>query len=158
MKVKYETELFNDEISNVLHKIELISINDDKLLTKPVNIMDIIERDDRNLLENNRIVNMTRIDWGKTMSISNQYIQRNILRYMLGPFGYYVYSTDDSDIPHEIDVSNNSQGFDLVAITPDKRNIRIQCKIRQVNGCYDYSQQIHFETTRRNSEKNKVRK
>jgi hypothetical protein len=117
--------------------------------------MDIIETDDKNLLENNRIIFMTRIDWGKTISVSNQYIQRNILRYMLKSFGYLVYSTDDIDIPSDIIISNNSSGFDLVIITPENKNIRVQSKLRQVNGINDYSQQIHFETTRRNSKKNK---
>ncbi len=121
---------------------------------KPINIMDIIENDDRTLLENNRIANMQRIDWGKTMAVSNQYIQRNILRYMLSPFGFSVYSTDDSDMP-EISIANNSPGFDLVVVTPENKIIRIQSKLRQVKGINDYSQQIHFETTRRNSEKNK---
>lgn len=37
--------------------------------------MYIIEEDDKILLENTRIVNMSRIDWGKTMAVSNQYIQ-----------------------------------------------------------------------------------
>jgi len=119
-----------------------------------IDIMDIIELDDRNLLTNNRIINMSRIDWGKTMAVSNQYIQRNILRYMLMPYGYYVYSTDDSDIPN-IDIKNNSPGFDLLIISPNGEHIRVQSKLRQVNGKNDYSHQIHFETTRRNSEKNK---
>jgi hypothetical protein len=44
------------------------------------NIMDIIEQDDLYLLQNYRIKNMSRIDWAKTMAVSNQYIQRNILR------------------------------------------------------------------------------
>ena len=51
-----------------------------------INLMDIIEDDDKKLLENNRIIKMSRIDWSKTMAVSNQYIQRNILRYMLEPF------------------------------------------------------------------------
>jgi hypothetical protein len=119
-----------------------------------INIMDIIEKDDRNLLENNRIENMARIDWGKTMAVSNQYIQRNILRYMLSPYGFLVYSTDDIDIP-KINIANNSPGFDLVVVTPENKIIRVQSKLRQVNGINDYSKQIHFETTRRNSEKNK---
>lgn len=128
---------------------EVINVED-----KPINIMDIIENDDRTLLENNRIANMQRIDWGKTMAVSNQYIQRNILRYMLSPFGFSVYSTDDSDLP-EISIANNSPGFDLVVVTPENKIIRIQSKLRQVKGINDYSQQVHFETTRRNSEKNK---
>jgi len=106
------------------------------------------------LLENNRIANMSRIDWGKTMAVSNQYIQRNILRYMLEKFGYYIYSTDDIEINHLIN-KNNSSGYDLLIITPTNKNIRIQSKLRQVNGNEDYSHQIHFETTRRNCEKNK---
>ncbi len=119
-----------------------------------VNIMDIIEVEDRNLLENKRISSMSRIDWGKTMAVSNQYIQRNILRHMLSPYGYTVYSTDDNDFP-DINIKNNSPGFDLVVISPEGKCIRVQSKLRQVKGVHDYSQQIHFETTRRNSEKNK---
>lgn len=91
---------------------------------------------------------------GKTIAVSNQYIQRNILRYMLAPYGYFVYSTDDHDMP-EIDIKNNSPGFDLVIVSPDGKYIRVQSKLRQVKGINDYSQQTHFETTRRNSEKNK---
>ena len=121
---------------------------------EPINIMDIIENDDRNLLENDRIANMARIDWGKTVAVSNQYIQRDILRHILCPFGYSVHSTDDSDMP-EISIANNSPGFDLVVVTPENKITRVQSKLRQVKGIHDCSQQIHFETTRRNSEKNK---
>jgi transcription elongation factor Elf1 len=117
-------------------------------------IMNVIEDIDRKLLENDRIANMSRIDWGKTMAVSNQFIQRNILRYMLEPYGYSVYSTDDADMP-SIDIANNSPGFDLIIVTPPGKHIRVQSKLRQVKGINDYSQQIHFETTRRNSEKNK---
>ena len=119
-----------------------------------INIMDIIEKEDKELLENNRIATMSRIDWGKTMAVSNQYIQRNILRSMLEPFGYSVYSTDDADMP-AINIANNSPGFDLLIVTPENKHIRIQSKLRQVDGKSDCSKQTHFETTRRNSEKNK---
>ena len=119
-----------------------------------MDIMTLIDDDDKSLLENRRVINMSRIDWGKTISISNQYIQRNILRYMLNIYGYSVYSTDDDDIPI-INIKNNSPGFDLLIITPENKHIRVQSKLRQVKGIYDYSQQVHFETTRRNSEKNK---
>ena len=96
------------------------------------------------------------MDWGKTIAISNQYIQRNILKHKLEPFGFRVYSTDDIDLPDlpEINISNNSPGFDLLIVSPEGKNIRIQSKLRQVKGITDYSQQIHFETTRRNSKKN----
>jgi hypothetical protein len=98
---------------------------------------------------------MERIDWGRTMAISNQYIQRNILRYMLEPYNYKVYTTNDKLENIAIDIKNNSPGFDLVIVSPDNKIIRVQSKLRQVKGLYDYSQQIHFETTRRNSNKNK---
>jgi hypothetical protein len=118
-------------------------------------IMDIIDEDDKNLLLNRRICNMSRIDWGKTMAISNQYIHRNILRKMLCKFGYEVYSTDDDDLPCSVKIRNNSPGFDLVIVTPNGKHLRIQSKLRQVKGTYAHSQQTHFETTRRNCEKNK---
>ena len=137
--------------------LEVLDIEEISKTNEPnislVNIMDIIEQDDRTLLENNRIANMSRIDWGKTMAVSNQYIQRNILRFMLEQKGYSIYTTDDENIP-ELDIANNSPGFDLIIVTPEKKNIRIQSKLRQVKGIKDYSQQIHFETTRRNSQKN----
>lgn len=92
-----------------------------------INLMDIIEDDDKKLLENNRIIKMSRIDWSKTMAVSNQYIQRNILRYMLEPFDYSVYSVDDEEIPN-ISIKNNASGFDLIIITSDNKKIRIQSK------------------------------
>jgi len=144
-------EIVTSSSENVKRPVFII---EDAEQSEECNIMDIIETEDRNLLENNRISNMARIDWGKTMAVSNQYIQRNILRYMLKPYGYSVYSTDDLDMP-SIDIANNSPGFDLVIVSPCGKNIRVQSKLRQVKGIYDYSQQIHFETTRRNSEKNK---
>ena len=123
--------------------------------TSKIDLMDIIENDDKILLMNNRIANMSRIDWGKTMAVSNQYIQRNILRHKLEPLGYLVYSTDDNDLPETINTANNSPGFDLIIITPENKSLRIQSKLRQVNGSNDCSRQTHFETTRRHSEKNK---
>ena len=117
----------------------------------PTDIMNIIDKWDRDMLENPRIANMSRIDWGKTMAVPNQYIQRNILRYMLPD--YSVYSTDDPDLP-DIDIKNNSPGFDLLAVSSYGKRIRIQSKLRQVDGVDDYSRQTHFETTRRHSEKN----
>lgn len=125
-----------------------------KTLPHVVDIMKIIEIQDRNLLENSRIFNMSRIDWGKTMAVSNQYIQRNILRAKLEKHGFKVYSTDDDDLP-EIDTANNSPGWDLLIVKPDGTFLRVQSKLRQVKGITDYSQQTHFETTRRNSVKNK---
>lgn len=139
------------EVENV---VENVAENVVENVAELVDIMSIIDSDDRALLENKRIINMKKIDWGKTMAISNQYIQRNILRYMLEPHGYKVYSTDDDDLPN-VDTKNNSPGFDLLIVTSEGKQLRVQSKLRQVTGVNDYSQQTHFETTRRNSEKNK---
>ena len=54
---------------------------------------------------------------------------------MLSPYGYLVYSTDDIDIPI-INLKNNSPGFDLLIITPENINIRVQSKLRQVRGLF----------------------
>ena len=43
-----------------------------------LDIMKIIEKDDLELLNNKRIYEMGRMDWGKTIAISNQYIHRHI--------------------------------------------------------------------------------
>jgi hypothetical protein len=105
---------------------------------------------DRQLMFNERVVNMSRIDWGKTMSISNQYIQQCILQDKLGS-GFQVFSTDETSY-----AANNSPGYDLLVTNPERqKQWRVQSKLRQVNGKKsDVSHQIHFETTRRNSSKN----
>jgi len=124
-------------------------------MTEKIDIMTIIEPEDRFLLENKRISTMSKNDWGKTMAVSNQYIQRNLLRHLLEQYHYRIYCVDDADFPKEISVYNNATGFDLVIISPLNRIFRIQSKLRQVNGLCNFSQRIHFETTRRNSRKNK---
>lgn len=105
---------------------------------------------DRQLMFNERVVNMSRIDWGKTMSISNQYIQQCILQNVLGD-SFQVFSTEQTNY-----AANNSPGYDLLVTNPEQqKQWRVQSKLRQVNGKKsDVSHQIHFETTRRNSSKN----
>ena len=117
-----------------------------------VDIMKIIDPEDKELLLNKRVYNMSRLDFGKTIAVSNQYIQQRILQKCLTDDE--VLSTDDT-IPEYIDTKNNSPGFDLIIIKQDKSYIKIQSKFRQVNGLTDLSRQLHFETTRRNSTKNK---
>ena len=116
--------------------------------------MNVIEDDDKLMLQNGRVKNMSVIDWGKTMAISNQYIHKALLQNCLGP-EFKVYSTDDDDFPTDLDIKNNSPGFDLVIRLPNGTYKTIQSKLRQVDGLTDTSRQTHFETTRRNSKKNK---
>ena len=147
-----KTIIYNNESKSILNE----KMNTEIYTSVTRDIMNLIEIEDIELLKNNRILNMTRNDWGKTISVSNQYIQRNILKHMLCKYGdYNVYSTDEKIKWNNIDIKNNSPGFDLVIQTPDDKYIRVQSKLRQVRGIHDWSQQIHFETTRRNSKKNK---
>mgnify|MGYP003386427735 FL=1 len=143
-----ENKKNSDDINNLINETKKLSISN------KIDIMEIIEKEDLELLNNKRIYEMSRMDWGKTMAISNQYIQRNILKKNLEKFNYKVYSTDDKDLPTKINTMNNSPGYDIIVITPNKKTVRIQSKLRQVKGINDYSQQVHFETTRRNSKKN----
>ncbi len=125
--------------------------NNVKITDNNFDIMELIDEEDKELLNNKRILYMSKIDWGKTISISNQYIQRNILRKFCKNLN--IYCTDDKDLPKDINIGNNSPGFDIV-IKSNNKIIKIQSKLRQVEGNFDYSQQIDFETTRRNSKKN----
>jgi len=91
-------------------------------------------------------------DWGKNVSIPNQYFGRDILNALL-PDEYTVYTTDDDDCP-DIDTTNNSPGFDIIVKYPNGKLKRIQSKLRQVIGITPFSRQVLIETTRRNSKKN----
>ena len=151
----------NDSISLLINSIDNMKLDDIDIMNNnikldDIDIMNIIDLDDKSIIQNNRVLNMSVNDWGKQIAIFNQYIQRNILRYMLKPYGYSVYCVGD-DIPPPLPFSNNnnSPGFDIIIITPEKKYIRVQSKLRQTNGKDDYSKQINFETTRRNSNKNK---
>lgn len=147
-------------MDKITDKLSKLSIKDND--NKKIDIMDIICIEDKELLMNKRILNMSKIDWGKTISISNQYIQRNILRYFLKQHKIKVYTTDDDKFEkyknkYKIKTNSNSSGFDLIIINKNKKIFRIQSKLRQVEGKTDYSRQIYIETTRRNSKKNQKR-
>lgn len=113
-------------------------------------LMSVICPDAKQLIENRIIQNMSIIDWGKAMARCNEIIQKNILKSI----GIEAYDPEtDVDCP-EMNIANNSPGFDILAKNSKGKMSRIQCKLRQVKGVTDFSQQIHFETTRRHSKKN----
>lgn len=77
------------------------------------------------------------------MARCNEIIQKDILKSI----GIKTYDPEtDVDCP-EINIANNSPGFDILAKNSNG-------KLRQVRGVSDFSQQIHFETTRRHTKKN----
>ena len=117
----------------------------------------LIEQCDLNLISNPRIMNMSVIDWGKTMAISNEWILKSLMN-KLG--GIQTVHTDEcvkgSEGLHlleqnNIDISNNGAGFDCLVLAG---GFRVQCKLRQFKGKTPYSTQLHFENTRRKSAKN----
>ena len=102
------------------------------------------------LLTNPIIDEMSIIDWGKANARNNEIIQKDILRYV----GIDAFDPQkDSDCPN-IDIKNNSPGFDILVRNHEGKLCRVQSKLRQVKGKTDFSQQTHFETTRRHSKKN----
>ena len=116
----------------------------------PTTLMSVICPDAKQLIENKIIRDMSVIDWGKAMARCNEIIQKDILKSI----GIEAYDPEtDMDCP-EIDIANNSPGFDILAKNSNGIMSRIQCKLRQVKGVTDFSQQTHFETTRRHSKKN----
>jgi hypothetical protein len=111
-----------------------------------------IDPEDYALLLNKRILNAKTIDWGKIMALSNQYIQRDLLKLNKK---INVWSSDDDECPRVFEMKNNSPGFDLIIFDKLKNKYyRIQSKLRQVKGLNPYSTGVHFETTRRHSKKN----
>tara|TARA_R110000744_G_scaffold115383_3_gene215967 strand:- start:695 stop:1252 length:558 start_codon:yes stop_codon:yes gene_type:complete len=96
----------------------------------------ILRESDILFLQNGSLKKMENINWGKTVSIINEYIQQSILEYL------------------EFDCKTNEEmcgsGYDLLL----DNKIKIQCKIRQVEGQTPYSKAVHFSTTRRKSIKN----
>lgn len=120
-------------------------------------LREYIEEIDLDLLENKRVAMASKIDWGKIVSISNQHIQEAVLR--ADEKIEFAYTTDD--IPEELeekyglDFSNNSPGYDIVVkFKNDDKILRVQSKLRQVEGRTAFSRQVDMETTRRNSAKN----
>ena len=110
----------------------------------------VISLDAQALLSNGIIKSMTIIDWGKAMARANEIIQKDLLKYC----GIQAYDPElDDDCP-SISTKNNSPGFDIVVKTDSGELKRVQSKLRQVKGITDFSQQTHFETTRRHSKKN----
>jgi len=115
-----------------------------------ITLMSVICPNAKELIKNKIIQNMTVIDWGKAMARCNEIIQKDILKSI----GIEAYDPEtDEDCP-EISIANNSPGFDILAKNSNGKMCRIQSKLRQVKGLTDFSQQTHFETTRRHSKKN----
>ena len=132
-----------------MEKFDLLEII--KKNRKDINLMDIIEIPDKELLQNARIQGMNTNEFGKAMSTSNEFIQKKLLEELLKDNELELSVRNSNEEKLSI---NNSQGYDLF-IELKEQKIKIQSKLRQVNGKTPFSRCLHFETTRRNSQKNK---
>ncbi len=105
------------------------------------------------LIQNPIINQYSKIDYGKVIATINEhYVKLNINNFI----GQKILLHNESDYlelkeKYNINSSNNGPGFDLFHIKTLKK---IQVKFRQVDGKTPYSKQLHFENTRRHSEKN----
>tara|TARA_B110000285_G_C15019201_1_gene560644 strand:- start:154 stop:726 length:573 start_codon:yes stop_codon:yes gene_type:complete len=104
-------------------------------------LMNVINADLRKILNNRIIKSMSIIDWGKCMARPSELIQTELLSHCGLEINYS-------------NTKNNSPGFDILVKNKAGELKRVQSKLRQVKGKTDFSRQIHFETTRRHSNKN----
>ena len=102
-------------------------------------------------LENKFIQSLTPIDYGKAIQTAvEEYVS-----YMVNSISGKNLLVDIIKNPQlVIDYlyANNGPGFDRLHLP---NNLKIQIKLRQVDGKTPYSKQVHFENTRRHSVKNK---
>jgi len=101
-------------------------------------------------LENNLTNSFDCLNYGKSIQKPVEiYVQ-----HMVNQISGEKILIDLDDYPHLIDefnYKNNGPGFDKLLHLNNKK---IQIKFRQVNGKTPYSRQVHFENTRRHSQKN----
>ena len=136
-----EVSAFAEEEDMSLEQLQII---------KTKTLMDVIRPAAKELIINEIVADSSVIDWGKIMARPNEIIQKDILKSL----NIKAYDPEkDPDCP-QIDTTNNSPGFDIIVKSTDNKLYRIQSKLRQVKGKTNFSQQIHFETTRRHSKKN----
>lgn len=118
---------------------------------EPITLMNVIDPASKAWLENPFLKEYSIIDWGKAMARMNEIIQKDIFKSI----GIEAYDPETDDNCPNVNTSNNSPGFDIIVKKADGTLARVQSKLRQVKGKADHTQQVHFETTRRHSKKNK---
>lgn len=102
-------------------------------------------------LENKFICSLSPIDYGKAIQTAVE----EYVTYMVNLISEKTLLIDIAKNPQLIIdylYANNGPGFDRLFLPG---NIKIQIKLRQVDGKTPYSKQVHFENTRRHSTKNK---
>ena len=107
-------------------------------------LMNYIEKDDKHILSNKRLLKMSPGDWGMSVGISNEYIQANLLRTI-----YPEVYTEPNDIRNKgFNTGINITGYDFI-FRNNNKFYKVQCKLRQTRGIDTYSCQVSITTSRR---------
>lgn len=116
-----------------------------------VNASEYEFKDILSLLKNPFIQSLEPLSYGKAIqSAVEEYVTTTI--NSICKENILLKVEDDDRLIEKFQYSNNGPGFDRLL----KNSLeKIQIKFRQVNGKTPFSKQIHFENTRRHSEKNK---
>lgn len=115
-----------------------------------INPQSFTHEDVINLLENPFVQSMKPLEYGKAIQTAVEHY----VTHEVNCISNTDLLVDVSQVPYLIDefnYSNNGPGFDRLL---DAHKKKIQIKLRQVDGKTPYSKQVHFENTRRQSEKN----
>ncbi len=104
-----------------------------------------------NALENPFIRSLMPLDYGKAIQTAvEEYLTHTI--NLISEVILLVDVAKNPELIKEYNYENNGPGFDRLHLPTKKKN---QIKLRQVDGKTPFSKQVHFENTRRHSEKNK---
>lgn len=103
-----------------------------------------------NALNNPFINSLSPLEYGKAIqSAVEEYVTFKINEIAEEQILLDIMSSQN--LIEEFRYKNNGPGFDRLLVGPKKK---IQIKFRQVDGVEPWSQQVHFENTRRHSKKN----
>lgn len=115
-----------------------------------INHLDYTYQDVISALENPFIRSLSPIEYGKAVQTAvEEYVSQKI--NFIAEENILVDVAKDSQLLVEYNYSNNGPGFDRLHLPTRKK---IQIKLRQIDGTTPFSKQVHFENTRRHSEKN----
>jgi len=116
-----------------------------------INQKSFIYEDIVKLLENPFIQSLEPLEYGKAIQTAvEHYVTHQV--NSIAESELLVDLTKNAILSKSFEYGNNGPGFDRLLQGNQKK---IQIKLRQVYGVKPYTRQVHFENTRRQSEKNK---
>jgi hypothetical protein len=119
-------------------------------MTTQIKQLDYGYEDIISILENPLIRSMSLLEYGKTIQTIVEHYLTCKINSIAGE-KLLIDVSEDSELMKIFNYINNGPGFDRLLFGSNKK---FQMKFRQVQGKTPYSRQVHFENTRRHSEKN----